>query len=51
MTKNERKLVHELLDALRAIEAWHRGYGTKTQAEIVADYVRPALAHAEAVLK
>jgi hypothetical protein len=33
----------DLLEALKAVLMWHRGYGTKTQAEIVREYIEPAI--------
>ncbi len=32
-----------LLEALEAVDRWHRGYGTKTQAEIMREVVEPAI--------
>lgn len=40
-------LTAELLAALKAVDAWSRGYGTKTQAEIMNEYVVPIITKAE----
>jgi hypothetical protein len=40
---NVAKAIPELFEALKAVLMWHKGYGTKTQSEIMRLYVEPAI--------